>query len=57
MVPDLTPSGFISTIATLNDINIYLQTVEFAKQYYGCNDIEGVYLENEGGFGTVRLDT
>ena len=28
----------------------------FAKQYYGCDDIEGVYLENEGSFGTTRLD-
>ena len=27
-----------------------------AREYYGCDDIEGVYLENEGGSGTVRLD-
>ena len=30
--------------------------MEFAKQYYGCDDIQGVYLENEGGSGTARLD-
>ena len=30
--------------------------MEFAKQYYGCDDIEGVYLENEGGSSTARLD-
>ena len=29
--------------------------MEFAKQYYGCDDIEGVYLENQGGSGTARL--
>ena len=29
--------------------------MEFAKQYYGCDDIEGVFLENEGGFGTARF--
>ena len=27
----------------------------FAKQYYACNDIQGVYLENQGGSGTARL--
>ena len=31
-----------------------LQTVEYAKKYYGCDDIEGVYLENQGGSGTAR---
>ena len=29
--------------------------MEIAKQYYGCDDIQGVYLENEGGSGTARL--
>ena len=29
--------------------------MEFAKQYYDCDDIQGVYLENEGGSGTARL--
>ena len=29
--------------------------MEFAKQYYGCDDIQGVYLENQGGSGTARL--
>ena len=33
-----------------------LQTVALAREYYGCDDIEGVYLENEGGSGTARLD-
>ena len=32
------------------------QTVALARKYYGCDDIQGVYLENEGGSGTVRLD-
>ena len=27
----------------------------FARQYYGCDDIQGVYLENEGGSGTTKL--
>jgi leishmanolysin len=27
--------------------------VEYAKEYYGCDDIEGVPLENAGGIGTV----
>ena len=31
--------------------------MEIAKQYYACEDIEGVYLENEGGLGTKRLYT
>lgn len=30
--------------------------MEYAKKYYGCDDIEGVYLENQGGSGTARLD-
>ena len=34
--------------------SIILQTVAFARQYYGCDDIQGVYLENQGGFGTAR---
>ena len=33
------------------------QTVTLAREYYGCDDIQGVYLENEGSSGTVRLDT
>ena len=28
----------------------------FARQYYGCDDIQGVYLDNEGGSGTTKLD-
>ena len=32
------------------------KTVALARKYYGCNDIQGVYLESEGGSGTVRLD-
>ena len=30
--------------------------MELARQYYACDDIQGVYLENEGGSGTARLD-
>ena len=29
--------------------------MELARQHYGCDDIQGVYLENEGGSGTARL--
>ena len=29
--------------------------MELARQYYACDDIQGVYLENEGGSGTARL--
>ena len=32
-----------------------LQTVAFARQYYACDDIQGVYLENQGGSGTARF--
>ena len=32
------------------------QTMALAREYYGCDDIQGVYLENEGGSGTARLD-
>ena len=31
--------------------------MEIAKRYYACKDIEGVYLENQGGLGTARLRT
>ena len=30
--------------------------MEFARRHYGCDDIQGVYFENEGGIGTARLD-
>ena len=30
--------------------------MEFAREYYDCDDIQGVYLENEGGSGTTRLE-
>ena len=33
---------------------IISQTVTLARKYYGCDDIEGVYLESEGGSGTAR---
>ena len=32
------------------------KTLALAREYYGCDDIQGVYLENEGGSGTARLD-
>ena len=31
-----------------------LQTLEFARSYYSCEDIKGVYLENERDAGTAR---
>ena len=33
-----------------------LKTVALAREYYGCDGLQGVYLENEGGSGTARLD-
>ena len=33
---------------------IISQTVALAREYYDCDDIEGVYLESEGGSGTAR---
>jgi len=30
------------------------QTVEHARAYYACEDLEGVLLENEGGSSTSR---
>ena len=30
------------------------KTLALAREYYGCDDIQGVYLENEGGSGTAR---
>ena len=38
------------------NVCIISQTVALARKYYACDDIEGVYLENEGGLGTARLD-
>ena len=32
-----------------------LKTVALAREYYGCDGLQGVYLENEGGSGTARL--
>jgi len=33
------------------------QTVEHARAYYACEDLEGVLLENEGGSSTSRYST
>ncbi len=29
------------------------KVVEYARQYFGCPNITGVELENEGSFGTA----
>ena len=44
-----------SVMHTICFVYLHMQTVEFARQYYACDDIQGVYLENEGGSGTARL--
>ena len=41
-------------IIIIKNIHVILQTVAAAKLYYSCEDIEGVYLENEGG-GEIPL--
>ena len=41
----------------INWIKLYcitLQTTNVTRSYYSCEDIEGVYLENEGGSGTLK---
>ena len=39
----------------MDDFYMHIQTIALAREYYGCDDIQGVYLENEGGSGTARF--
>ena len=44
----------MSVLQLLKSFLYHIQTIEVAKAYYSCDDIEGILLENEGGSGTLR---
>jgi len=50
----LTHQRCVEEFSQIHYSTLFMQVLNYAREYYSCPNLQGVLLENEGGNGSAR---